>query len=176
MNKTLSKAFMYRAKLKGKFNKNPSEVNHTMYKRQRNYCSNLLKRVKKDYYNNLNMSIFKDNKTFWANIRPLFSDKMKGRCNEIILIENNEVISETNIVADKLNNHFLDSVKKLRIESYVNDETDNFQKVDSKLIEKIIRNYKNHPSIHKIMGKFLLMKSSSSILCPLSKWKMKLRI
>ena len=96
------------------------------------------------------MSIFKDNKTFWAKIRPLFSDKMKGRCNEIILIENNEVISETSIVADKLNNYFLDSVENLRIESYGNDETDKFEKVDSNLIEKIIRNYKNHPSILKI--------------------------
>ena len=64
MNKTLSKAFMQRAKLKNRYNKNPTEVNHLHFKKQRNYCVNLLKRVKKEYYTNLDLSIFKDNKTF----------------------------------------------------------------------------------------------------------------
>ena len=67
MNKTLSKAFMQRAKLKNRCNKNPTELNHLHFKKQRNYCVNLLKRVKKEYYTNLDLSIFKDNKTFWIN-------------------------------------------------------------------------------------------------------------
>ena len=79
MNKTLSKAFMQRAKLKNRYNKNPTELNHLHFKKQRNYCVNLLNRVKKEYYTNLDFSIFKDNKTFWKNIRPLFSDKQKVR-------------------------------------------------------------------------------------------------
>ena len=33
MNKTLSKAFMLRSRLKNKFNKNSTEVNRTLYKR-----------------------------------------------------------------------------------------------------------------------------------------------
>ena len=77
MNKILSKAFMHRAKLKNKYNTNPSEINHLHYKKQRNYCVNLLNKTKKEYYTNLDLSIFKDNKTFWKNIRPLFSDKQK---------------------------------------------------------------------------------------------------
>ena len=44
MNKTLSKAFMQRARLKNKYNKAPTEENNLLYKRQRNYCSNLLKK------------------------------------------------------------------------------------------------------------------------------------
>ena len=68
MNKTLSKSFMQRAKLKNKYNKTPTEANHFHYRQQRNYCANLLKKVKKEYYNNLNLNIFKDNKTFWKKI------------------------------------------------------------------------------------------------------------
>ena len=48
MNKTLSKAFMHRSKLKNLYNKNPTETNKTNYKRQRNFCVNLLKREKKE--------------------------------------------------------------------------------------------------------------------------------
>ena len=62
MNKTLSKAFMQRAKLKYRYNKNPTALNHLHFKKQRNYCVNLLNMVKKEYYTNLDLSIFKDNK------------------------------------------------------------------------------------------------------------------
>ena len=64
MNKTLSKAFMHRAILKNKYKNNPTELYHLHYKRQRNYCINLLKRVTKEYYTNLDLNIFKDNQTF----------------------------------------------------------------------------------------------------------------
>ena len=38
MNKTLSKAFMQRAKLKNNFDKDPSEYNKKLYNKQRNFC------------------------------------------------------------------------------------------------------------------------------------------
>ena len=74
MNKVLSKAFMKRSKLKNNYNKNPTVENNTIYKKYRNYCTNLLKRAKKDYYNTLDINIFKDSKKFWKSMRPLFSD------------------------------------------------------------------------------------------------------
>ena len=151
-NKTLSKAFMQRAKLKNRYNKNPTEVNHLHFKKQRIYCVNLLKRVKKEYYTNLDLSIFKDNKTFWKNIRPLFSDKQKIRQRNTILIEDETVISENSAVAEKLNNYFIDVIKNLDIEHY-NEIMDN-EYIGSnngrKEIETIVTKYKKHPSILKI--------------------------
>ena len=94
MNKSLSKSIMVRRKLKNRYNKFPTEENNGLYNKQRNYCTNLAKNVKNDYYNNLDLNIFKDNKTFWKNIRPLFSDKQKDLQHEFILIENDEVISD----------------------------------------------------------------------------------
>ena len=49
----LSKAIMHRSKLKNRYNKNPTEQNKINYKKQRNFCVNLLRREKKKYYNNL---------------------------------------------------------------------------------------------------------------------------
>jgi len=65
MNKILSKEFMKRARLKNSFYKNPTPENKALYKKQRNYCANLLKREKKKYYNNLDLKIFDSNKKFW---------------------------------------------------------------------------------------------------------------
>ena len=45
MNRTLSTEIMYRPKLKNNFNKNPTEENRILYKRQRNHL--LKKTIKK---------------------------------------------------------------------------------------------------------------------------------
>ena len=77
MNKTLSKAFMHRSKLKNRYNKFPTEINLNNYKKHRNYCVNLLGREKKKFYNNLDLWILNDKRKFWKNIKPLFSNKQK---------------------------------------------------------------------------------------------------
>ena len=59
MNKTLSKAFMNRSKLKNVYNKDPSELNKTNYKKQRNFCVGLLAKEKKKHYNNLDLKKLK---------------------------------------------------------------------------------------------------------------------
>ena len=75
MNKVLSTSFMHRSKLKNVYNKDPTELNKINYKKQRNYCVGLLAREKRKYYNNLDLKILDDNKQFWKNIKPLFSNK-----------------------------------------------------------------------------------------------------
>ena len=47
MNKTLSKAFMHRSKLKNLFNNNPTNLNKENYRKQRNYCVGLVAREKR---------------------------------------------------------------------------------------------------------------------------------
>ena len=78
MTKELSKAIMKRSRFKNKFNKNPCDENKLMYKKQRNFCSNLLNREKKKYFNNLDLNIFNDNKTFWQRVKPHFQIKKAG--------------------------------------------------------------------------------------------------
>ena len=148
MNKVLSKAFMKRSKLKNNYNKNPTVENNTIYKKHRNYCTNLLKRAKKDYYNTLDINIFKDSKKFWKSIRPLFSDKQKEFLKELILVEKDTVTSKENEVAEKMNNYFIDAVDSLGVVPYL-DENDNNIYSRNK-IDMIVSKYVNHPSILKI--------------------------
>ena len=76
MTKRLSKAIMNRTRLRNKFLKTPNRENEINYKRQRNYCVNLSKKEKKTYYNNINIKLVLDNKTFWKSVKPLFSENI----------------------------------------------------------------------------------------------------
>ena len=80
---------MKRTRLLNKYRKNRNEENKAAYKKQRNLCSNLLKKVKSDYYGNLKPSDVSDNKKFWSNVKPLFSDKCTLKDN-ISLVEKNK--------------------------------------------------------------------------------------
>ena len=151
MNKTLSKAFMHRSRLKNKFNKEPCAINKDLYKKQRNFCVSLLKREKKNYYNNLDNSIFDDNRKFWQRIKPLFSDKGKTLPKDIILIKDDQIVSDREEIANTLNNFFVEAVANLEIESYrpaVTNNVENETNVDH--IDNIIKKYELHPSILKI--------------------------
>ena len=154
MNKTLSQSFMHRSKLKNLYNKDPSETNKINYKRQRNFCVNLLKKEKRKYYNNLDINIFNDNKNFWQRINPLFSNKQKKFHRDITIVDNEEIISNRNEVAEKLNKFFTEAVTNLDIESFipVNTEYDfnTENNVNTDYINNITKRYVNHPSILKI--------------------------
>ena len=156
-NNFLSKAFMHRSKLKNRLNKDPSDINRRLYKKQRNHCVNLLKKEKKKYYNNLNMNIFEDNQKFWQTIKSLFSDKSNGPRKNIIILENGIVTSDKKEAAEKLNTYFIESVRKLDIESFVpEDITDiNFDN-SMDVIDIIIMKYRSHPSILKIKDNVII--------------------
>ena len=163
MNKTLSKEFMHRSKLKNKYNKNPTEDNRTAYKKHRNFCVGLLKKEKKKYYNNLDMKIFDNNKMFWQKIKPLFSEKGNLK-RSITLVENGSVISEKREVAEKLNNYFIEAVANLDIEQFTSNFNDvvsehyditlvnngNNEHIIDLNIDNIVKRYQSHPSIKKI--------------------------
>ena len=159
MNKALSKAFMKRSRLKNNYNKNQTEENKSLYKSQRNFCVKLVRKEKKKYYNNLDLNIFKDNKTFWQRVKPLFSDKQTNSKKEMTLIENGEIITDEHLVAEKLNNFFTDVIENLDIEPFLATVTNEDNDIDS--IDFIVKKYNNHPSILKIKGHVTNNKSFS---------------
>ena len=75
MTKNLRKAIMHRSKFKNRFNKCRTYENWCNYKTQRNYCVNLLRKTKQQYYKNLNLNEVTDNRTFWQTIKPYFNEK-----------------------------------------------------------------------------------------------------
>ena len=84
------------------------------YNKQRNYCTNLLRKCKKDYYSNISTSCVRDTKRFWKTIKPLFSEKKLVTC-PITLVEENCIEDEPNKIAEIFNEFFINIVHNLQI-------------------------------------------------------------
>ena len=162
MTKTLSKAIMTRSRLRNRYLKNPTTNNKAIYNKQRNFCVNLLRRVKKDYYNNLDQNLITDNKKFWKTITPFFSDKNKVD-RKITLIDGEEIISKDADVAESMNDFVCNIVPNLDIKGNESARDSSFD--DSNTIYKIIDKFKDHPSIHKIKDNIVISDKFNFSLC-----------
>ena len=101
--------------------KNPIVANKLAYTKQRNFCVSLLRKVKREYFANLNEKNITDNRKFWQTVKPFLSVKNKSR-EKITLVKNEEIISDNVEVANTLNNYFLNVVENLKFpEKFVTD-------------------------------------------------------
>ena len=110
MTKELRKEIMLRSKLKNKFNKKGNHINWCNYKRQSNRCLTILRKTKKEYFSSLNTKQVPDHKLFWKNGKPFFSDKASNS-SKITLVEENNIISEEEEIANITNNYFINVTK-----------------------------------------------------------------
>ena len=102
MNKTLRKAMIRGSQLETKFYKTKNFNDERNYKKQKKIVSRLYKKNFKCFYRNLNLTIVLDNKNFWKNIKPLFSDK-SPKDKTITIVHENEVYSDDKEVSELLN-------------------------------------------------------------------------
>ena len=112
VTKEMRKAIMLRSQLRNKMH--ISHEHRLAFKHQKNYCNRLYKREKKKYYTNLNLKNITENKKFWKTIKPFFTDK-GGSKNKVILVENDNIISDDKEVAQTFNDYFDKAVKSLGI-------------------------------------------------------------
>ena len=112
------------------------------YKKQKSFCSK--KKDQRKYFESIDPSKVVDNKTFWKNIQPLFSEKWKI-ANKVALIDKEDkFISEDSLVSEKINFFFQNATKNLDINEnlYIEDEANEY----TNTVEKAIYKYANHPS------------------------------
>ena len=147
MNKNLTKAIMVRSRLRNKFLKYKTSESRDAYKKQRNYCVTLLRETKISFYENLNPKFIIDNKKFWKQVKPFFSDKTPST-SKIILVDGGEIISDSAKSAEVMNNFFSDAAINLDIDRTLN--TKNIFGINDPVI-KAIEKYKCHPSVIKIL-------------------------
>ena len=153
ISKSLSKEIKKHTKLRN----NKTEENRNRFASQGNYCVSLLKKTKKEYFDNLNEKNVCNSKTFWKTAKPFLSDKIVSK-EQITLVENNDIISEDSDVAQTLNSLFSNIVTNLKIPAYV-DSNSNLENVADPII-KLILKYRDHPSILAI-GEICKEKSDS---------------
>ena len=60
-----------------------------------------------------------DNKTFWKTVKPFFTDEGVNH-DRILLVEENETISDNDEISGKLNNLFANILKILNIQQFGN--------------------------------------------------------
>ena len=114
MTRALRKAVMLRSRLRNRYNKNQTIENWNEFRKHRNSCVKLLRREKRNYYNNLDISLVTDNKKFWKTVKPLLSDKLQSK-NKIVLIEDETIISNDDEVAETMNEFFVSVTDSLGI-------------------------------------------------------------
>ena len=114
MKKALRKAIMIRSRLKSIYLENQNTTNWNNYKSQRNFCTNLLRKTKRDYFRNLNIRELNDNKKFWKRIKPFLSDKGLAN-NSIVLKENGNLITDTQELANLFNTYYINLINTLQL-------------------------------------------------------------
>ena len=76
MTKDLHKTIIKRSRLRNKFLSDRTEMSRKEYKKQQNFCVNLLKKAEKEHFANLHVNSISDNKTFWQIDNPFFPNKV----------------------------------------------------------------------------------------------------
>ena len=61
---------MTRSKLLNKFRQERTISSHVAYKKQRNICVKLLRKTKKDFFNNLDVKRVANNEQFYKTVKP----------------------------------------------------------------------------------------------------------
>ena len=129
------------------FLKDRTEESRCKYKKQRNVCVYLLRKAKKDYYENIDISSLTDSIKFWKTAKPIFGSKTKSR-NSITLVESTKIIQKERELAKILNKFFVSIVKNLLPTS--SSETKN--------VESVIAKFENQPSIVTIRNRIFCFK------------------
>ena len=99
MTKILRKAIMFRSQLKSKFIKSRNNEDWSNYKKQRNFCKNLLKKSKQYYFGQLHMKYLNDSRKLWKIIKPVFLDKGMN-FNKAMIIEKDKLLAEEGSIAE----------------------------------------------------------------------------
>ena len=74
MNKIFQKAIMNRSWLLNRYRKEKTEATRSAYKRQKKFCVELLRKITKEFYNNVNVKCITKSKLFWKTVKPSFTE------------------------------------------------------------------------------------------------------
>ena len=154
MTKSLRKMIMNRSRCKNAYFKNKTVDNWEKYRQLRNECLKLTRKTKKEYFHNLDINAINDNRTFWKTVKPYFTSKGIKGTNKIILVEQEQIISDNAKITEIMNNYFVDITRELGVSIPMNDNNVNRDLIFIDPIDQIISDYSEHPSIRKIKERF----------------------
>ena len=83
-----------------------------MFKKQRSKCVFLRKKCIKNYFSKITENGVNANKEFWKIIKPFLTNKGFLSGNEITIIENDEVVTDEKVLAERFNNHYTNIIEQ----------------------------------------------------------------
>ena len=132
-----------RSELRNQYLKCKFEEAGARFKIQRNLCVTLLRKARRNYYENLELGRVNDSKKFWNAVKPVFGNNVTTRSN-VTLIENQKVVTSEIELAKIFNKYFVDIVPRLGIKPVVSSPRNDLETGN---LSAIIKKYKNHSSI-----------------------------
>ena len=141
MTKTLRNATMHRTRLKNIYICKRNDKNRENYKKQRNFCVDLLRKTKTEYTKNLNVKDLPDNRKFWKTIKSYFSNNGLN-INKFLLKEKGNLVSNEKELVTILNNSFINITKNVELKKNSKGKLNN--------LEDILNAFESHLSIEKI--------------------------
>ena len=145
MTKTLRKAIMHRSRLKYIYIyiyiRKRNDKYWGKYKKQRNFCVDLLRKTKTEYFKNLNVKDLSDSGKFWKTIKSYFSNKGLNS-NRLLLKEKGNLVSDEKELATIMNNFFINITKDLELKKDTKGKLNN--------MEDFFKASESHPIIEKI--------------------------
>ena len=154
MNKVLAKAIMTRSRLKSVYNKNPTPTNRQNFTKQRNLCVALKRNSIRENFVRATADGIMSRNDFYKLVSPYMTNKGGLTTNDIILLENNEMHTEDEDVANIFVDYYTNIVENTTGEKPTSlaDSMPNSSSY-SDIVKSIIENFKNHPSILEINKK-----------------------
>ena len=141
--------------LRSRLRKKKNLGNLKGFNKQHNICIKMVKKAKKEHYQNISLSEITCNKKFWKTISPLFGNKVKTN-QKINLIEKNALVTLDEEIAKTFKEYFDKIVPKLNIKQndcYIR-KTGNIEDP----IKEASFKYRYHPNITNIKD---IMKSKN---------------
>ena len=144
ITKEIRKEIWKRSRLKNKANKFGLTSDYNKFKRQRNFVTLLVKRQKRNYFNEI--ALTGDKNKFWKACKPYLSKKISVD-NDRICIKNNDVmITDEKEIAGLLNIYFANITKNLNLHPW---KPQNLSFTNSKN-SYLYPEFCTHPSVVKI--------------------------
>ena len=111
MTKELNKAVINKSKSRNKYIKWPPRENFLAMKRAKNYCNNLTRTTKKNFFQSVTKSGFANNKKFWNTVKPFLTNKDFLTDDNISIKVNDELVTDKTKLANLFNLHYINIVE-----------------------------------------------------------------
>ena len=111
MTKELNKAIMNRSKLKNRCTKWPSRENFLAFKKQKNICKNLNKKVKKNYFSKITLNGVLRNKQFWNTVKPFLTSNGFLRNEDTAFHIGDKTVTDCNELAKEFNEYYINIIQ-----------------------------------------------------------------